>query len=191
MPHVHVLHYKRNGGISMYPEAYIEYLAHFHGLRDYFECHEILEEHWKEDPRESRKLHWVGLIQIAVGLYHHRRGNFTGAKRMITNARRIVLNEREELENLAINVDELSDKLSSELQRIYEALPYNSFEIPITNNALITMCQNRCLELGCIYGSKSDLANIELIDRHTRRDRSDIIQERKQQQQLKQQKRNG
>ncbi|WP_226657325.1 DUF309 domain-containing protein [Pseudalkalibacillus hwajinpoensis] len=175
----------------MYPEAYIQYLAHFHGLRDYFECHEILEEHWKEDPRGSRKLHWVGLIQIAVGLYHHRRGNFTGAKRMITNATHIVLNEREELENLAINVDKLSENLTSELQRIIDGLPYNSFEIPLTNNALLNKCKTTCIELGCKYGSKSDLADIELIDRHSRRDRSDVIEERKQQQLLKQQKRNG
>lgn len=175
----------------MYPEAYIEYLAHFHGPRDYFECHEILEEYWKEDARENRKLHWVGLIQIAVGLYHHRRNNFIGAKRMISNARRIVITERDALENLDINVDVLSENLTSELQRINEALPYNSFEIPLTSNALFTMCENKCLELGSIYGSKSDLANLELIHRHTRRDRSEVIEERKQQKQLKQQKRNG
>jgi predicted metal-dependent hydrolase len=175
----------------MYPEAYIEYLAHFHGLRDYFECHEILEEHWKQDPRGNRKLHWVGLIQIAVGLYHHRRGNLTGAKRMISNARRIVSEERKELENLAIDVDKLSENLTHELQRINNALPYNSFEIPLTDNELLNTCKNKCLALGWTYGSKSDLANIELIDRHTRRDRTEVIEERKQQQQLKQQKRNG
>ena len=32
----------------VYPEAYIEYLMYFHGNRDYFECHEVLEEYWKE-----------------------------------------------------------------------------------------------------------------------------------------------
>lgn len=37
----------------MYPEAYIEYLAEFHGSRDYFECHELLEEHWKKTLREN------------------------------------------------------------------------------------------------------------------------------------------
>ncbi len=182
---------KRNGGISMYSKAYIDYLAHFHGLRDYFECHEILEEHWKEDPRGSRKLHWVGLIQIAVGLYHHRRGNFTGAKRMIANAIRISKSESEELDKLAINIDQLSKNLSNELQLINTHSPYQGFDIPLTSSTLQTACEERCRELECTYGSKSDLSNIELIHRHTRRDRSDVIEERKQQFEIKQQKRNG
>lgn len=32
----------------MYPAEYLEYLVYFHADRDYFECHEILEEYWKE-----------------------------------------------------------------------------------------------------------------------------------------------
>lgn len=32
----------------MYPPEYIEFLYHFHCDRDYFECHEILEELWKK-----------------------------------------------------------------------------------------------------------------------------------------------
>lgn len=33
---------------TLYPTAYIKYLFHFHTDRDYFECHELLEEHWKQ-----------------------------------------------------------------------------------------------------------------------------------------------
>ncbi|MEH7501602.1 DUF309 domain-containing protein, partial [Neobacillus drentensis] len=29
----------------MYPTEYIQFLAHFHGDRDYFECHELLEDY--------------------------------------------------------------------------------------------------------------------------------------------------
>lgn len=53
----------------MYPKAYIEYLVHFHSDRDYFECHEILEEHWKQDGRNKG---WLVLIQTAVAFYHYR-----------------------------------------------------------------------------------------------------------------------
>lgn len=56
------------GLIKLYPKAYIDYLVYFHGLRDYFECHEVLEEHWKKDDKAERKKYWVGLIQIAVAL---------------------------------------------------------------------------------------------------------------------------
>ncbi len=56
----------------MYAKAYIEYLAHFHGTRDYFECHEVLEEHWKAVDPKNRSSVWVLLIQIAVSMYHAR-----------------------------------------------------------------------------------------------------------------------
>ena len=175
----------------MYSEDYINYLVHFHGLRDYFECHEILEEHWKKEPRGKRKLHWVGLIQIAVGLYHHRRGNFAGAGRMIANAERISAQERNELENLSINVDQLLKMLAHEYQLIEEKSPYIGFEIPISSKKLLQQCKQRCIELGCVYGSPSDLSDAELIHRHSRRDRTDVLKERDQQYQIRQQKRNG
>lgn len=35
----------------MYPTEYIQFLIHFHGDYDYFECHEILEGYWKTKPR--------------------------------------------------------------------------------------------------------------------------------------------
>ncbi|MBN8208049.1 DUF309 domain-containing protein [Bacillus sp. NTK071] len=175
----------------MYSDAYIEYLVHFHGLRDYFECHEILEEHWKEDPRGKRKLHWVGLIQVAVGLYHHRRNNFTGAERMIANAMRIITSERTELEKLSIDVDQLLLDLSHEHHLINSKAPYAGFEIPIVSNELLEKCRARCTELGCKYGDSSDLSNADLVHRHSRRDRSDVLEERDQQYRIKQQKRNG
>ena len=54
-----------------YPEAYIDFLVHFHGDRDWFECHERLEEYWKEHPDDPKSDTWVGLIQVAeIGRAH-------------------------------------------------------------------------------------------------------------------------
>jgi predicted metal-dependent hydrolase len=36
---------------------------------DYFECHEVLEELWREEPT-SLRLFYQGILQIAVGCYH-------------------------------------------------------------------------------------------------------------------------
>ena len=63
-----------------FPQKYIEYLVHFHGDRDYFECHEILEEYWKKIDNGNKESIWVGLIQLAVANYHHRRKNLTVPK---------------------------------------------------------------------------------------------------------------
>lgn len=42
-------------------------------------AHETLEEHWIEAP-EPDKDFLQGLIQLAVGLHHHVRGNVVGAR---------------------------------------------------------------------------------------------------------------
>ena len=54
---------------------------------EYFECHEALEEAWMPE-RGPRRLFLQGLIHVAVGLYHHRRGNSLGATRQLRKALR-------------------------------------------------------------------------------------------------------
>jgi uncharacterized protein len=49
---------------------------------EFFECHEVLEQVWLNAQNE-RKLFLQGLIQIAVGFYHLRRGNAVGATRLL------------------------------------------------------------------------------------------------------------
>jgi uncharacterized protein len=53
----------------------------------YFECHEVLEEAWTPE-RGPRRLFLQGLIHVAVGFYHHRRGNPVGACRQLRKALR-------------------------------------------------------------------------------------------------------
>ncbi|WP_058303527.1 DUF309 domain-containing protein [Gorillibacterium timonense] len=66
-----------------YDPLYIAHLHYFNRERDYFECHEVLEELWL---REGRNLLYQGLLQVAVGLYHHRNGNLNGAFKLFTGA---------------------------------------------------------------------------------------------------------
>ena len=50
-----------------------------------FHAHEVLEAAWKAAPPQERDL-WQGLAQLAVGVTHARRGNRTGAARLLTRA---------------------------------------------------------------------------------------------------------
>ncbi|MEU8664811.1 DUF309 domain-containing protein [Actinoplanes philippinensis] len=50
-----------------------------------FHAHEVLEAAWKAAPAGEREL-WRGLAQLAVGLTHARRGNMTGAARLLLRA---------------------------------------------------------------------------------------------------------
>ena len=49
---------------------------------EYFACHEVLEEAWTPE-RGPRRLFLQSLIHVAVGFYHHQRGNPAGAARQL------------------------------------------------------------------------------------------------------------
>lgn len=104
----------------MYPTEYIQFLIHFHGDYDYFECHEILEEYWKTKPRGNRDYYLVGLIQIAVSLYHQRRANWNGSTKMMKSAITILEKSGVPLQRLGINQVQLLSLLNERLQSIHK-----------------------------------------------------------------------
>jgi predicted metal-dependent hydrolase len=50
--------------------------------RDFYQCHETLEELWRVYDRPEREC-IQGIIQIAVGYYHHLRDNRVGALKLL------------------------------------------------------------------------------------------------------------
>lgn len=66
-----------------YEPLYVAYLVYFNRDRDYFECHEALEELWLKLDRDPV---YKGLLQVAVGLYHFRNGNYRGGHMMLDSA---------------------------------------------------------------------------------------------------------
>ena len=136
-----------------YPKAYISYLVHFHGDRDYFECHEILEEYWKEVDPKDRNSHWVGFIQIAVALYHERRENSQGAIRTITKAVNNLSNNRNQLNQLGLDIDKLFVLLNQTRERMIAGKTYENINLPLIDNQLITQCMDECKKLGLTWKS--------------------------------------
>ena len=169
----------------MYPSAYIDYLIHFHGDRDYFECHEELEEHWKKDERGERKAYWVGLIQLAVALYHHRRDNFNGAYRMLSSAINIIKNENEAITDLGLTFDELLTIMTNRLLQIEKKEKFTDINLPIRDKDLLNKCLSVSRELGLSWGDESN-QDSAIIHKHKLRDRSEVISEREKQKHLRQ-----
>lgn len=66
------------------PEQYYRFFDKFNA-REFYECHDLLEEIWMED-KTNKFLQ--GLLQLAVGIYHFECGNVTGARWMFTNAQK-------------------------------------------------------------------------------------------------------
>ncbi|MBT2656454.1 DUF309 domain-containing protein [Bacillus sp. ISL-18] len=164
----------------MYPNEYIQFLAHFHGDRDYFECHEILEEYWKKNDGRNKNSIWVGLILLAVSTYHHRRNNFNGAKRTLEKAIKIFKTQPEFVIKLGFNCPLLQDLLKERLSIITNQQRYSSFILPIEDLALLELCKRYCEQNGVVWGMNSDVTDDHLVHRHVLRDRTSVIEERNQ-----------
>lgn len=158
-----------------YPASYIAYLIEFHATRDYFECHELLEEYWKEHPDDGYGQLWVGLIQIAVGSYHERRGNIAGARKMYRHAiGRLTL---ELLSEAGLNGTIVLAELSRRIEQFSEPEPppFTDMDLAVTDPELLSICVNQCKDRGVVWGSPSEMGDDSLIHRHTLRDRSGVI----------------
>lgn len=111
-----------------YDLLYVEFLYYFNVKRDYFECHEVMEELWME---EGRNPLYQGLLQVAVGLYHHRNGNVGGAIKLFTQA----LEKLEFYPRLSLGVDlgKLTDDTKAYLNRLerIEEEPFESYDLDI------------------------------------------------------------
>lgn len=165
--------------MSKYPQAYIDYLIYFHAHRDYFECHEVMEEYWKEHPGDPLAQAYVGCIQVAVSLYHQRRGNKAGAVKMLRNA----LNNLSDpdLRSLGIQADEFRRRLTERLALL--AAPdfhYEDLNIPIGDAELEKLCVQQCMDQRLVWQGATDFTDTYLINKHTLRDRSEVIEERRQ-----------
>jgi len=55
--------------------------------REFFDAHEVWEDVWRAAPAEEKKF-LQGLIQVAVALHHHSRGNLDGARSLLARAQR-------------------------------------------------------------------------------------------------------
>ncbi|WP_128895383.1 DUF309 domain-containing protein [Longirhabdus pacifica] len=168
-----------------YPEAYMEYLVYFHSNRDYFECHEVLEEYWKEQPQDPFRQTWVSLIQLAVSLYHQRRHNVAGAVKMMEGA--IARCDTQHLNELGVDGEQLRQQMVERLQQLHELqegkadLVYSDMNFPFTDESLLHQCMKQSDARQWIWGSDSEIHDEQLIHKHTLRDRSEVIQERAEQ----------
>ena len=52
---------------------------------EFFAAHEVLEDVWRPSAEPERKF-LQGLIQVAVALHHHSKGNFAGAASLLRRA---------------------------------------------------------------------------------------------------------
>ncbi|WP_068609081.1 DUF309 domain-containing protein [Paenibacillus swuensis] len=163
--------------LFVYPEAYIQYLIHFHTDRDFFECHEILEEYWKENPDDGNGDVWVGLIQLAVGLYHQRRGNLGGARKMLASSLHKLTTFA--LNQWGIDADTFISSLQSRLVHLEEgSTGYEDLNLPIADPGLLERCETQAKKKGWVWQTSSPMNDESIVQKHLVRDRSEVIRSR-------------
>ena len=65
------------------PELVLKGMEEFN-KGEFYECHEYLEEAWMQEPGRVRFL-YQGILQVGVGFYHLRNGNWRGATGLLRN----------------------------------------------------------------------------------------------------------
>ncbi|QMV45155.1 DUF309 domain-containing protein [Cohnella cholangitidis] len=118
----------------MNDERYLAYLSLFNRERDYFECHEVMEELWLEEGRSSLL---QGLLQAAVGLHHWDNGNRSGAAKLM-NAALEKLNGYADIV-LGLDLSRLRQDLEISLRALSSRpadAPFQAFDLHIVDETL-------------------------------------------------------
>ena len=158
-----------------YPDSYVEYLALFHGSRDYFECHEVMEEYWKEQGDTAYKPIWHGLIQVAVALYHQRRGNQRGAEKMMASALNNLRGQP--VSELGMDGSTLLETLARRLEAINAQAPYEPLHLPLSDPRLSATIAELTGGGDSRYAPEDENAPA-IRDKHLVRDRSEVVAQR-------------
>lgn len=157
-----------------YHPLFLQFIVYFNDNQDYFECHEVLEEYWKEQENFSKDHPLTGYILMATGLYHWRRGNTAGAsrtlKKAITRFRQMPVQFGDYLEEVAI--DDIISKLEYCLESIKSNDEFHAFQLPISPRLQVAADHTKPSIALLPKNSAS------VIHKHMQRDRSDILLQR-------------
>ena len=82
---------------------------------EFYECHEYLEEAWMQESGRVRYL-YQGILQVGVGFYHLKNGNWRGATGLLRNG--TVRLEEFEPETLGLDVAKLVRESESCLRKL-------------------------------------------------------------------------
>lgn len=152
----------------LFHPLFVDYCGYFNGNEDYFECHEVLEEYWKEIAPGEKRHPLVGYIQLATSLYHWRRENIAGASRMLQNAIRIFEQHQGDEFFTYINYSRLLNEMRQCLHQIQVNAQFRSFKLPIQSEQLQQLVDQN-------VANQPTLSQPFILNKHMLRDRTEIL----------------
>lgn len=144
----------------LFDKAFQAYNIQFHVHRDYFECHEIMEDAWKEKPTFTKQDPEVALIMLATALYHLRRQNTQGATTLFNKTKYLL-----SLNKHTLNDYLYVDDLIATIETLQHTLVYQPIKLPLKK---------------IHYLPEVILPTDDIVHKHKRRDRTDVIRLRQQ-----------
>lgn len=154
----------------LFHPLFLQFILYFNEQQDYFECHEVLEEYWKSVSSNDKSHALTAWILLSTGMYHWRRNNRIGAKRSLENAqKRFTLDPHSEYYS-GIDMDDMHRKLKNSIELINKSKEFKPFTLSILSNELNQLIQKQQMPFALI--------GEELIHKHMRRDRSEILKAR-------------
>lgn len=137
-----------------------------------------MEEYWKEKKEAAYEGSWLVLIRIAVMQYHARRGNGSGAMKLLAKAETEI--EPDRMDELGLDGRKLKRMLDHRRERWVDAhsVVYDDFNLPIADPLLLEAALDRTEALGAKWLSPGELADASIVHRHLTRDRTEVEQAR-------------
>lgn len=154
----------------LFHPLFIKYIVYFNEHQDYFECHEVLEEYWKDIAPNDKTHPLTAWILLATGMYHWRRGNSSGANRSLSNAQKRFSLTKNSPFYEGINMTDLHVSLSQSIKLVKHAAPFQAFTLTLDLNELQAKTKSQDMP--------TPLTGNELIHKHMLRDRSEILKAR-------------
>ncbi|GAA3725537.1 DUF309 domain-containing protein [Salinicoccus jeotgali] len=148
--------------------------------QDYFECHEIMESHWKSKPVLTKHDPEVFLILVAVAEYHYRQGNTAGAERSYSRA--IALYDAHEYDLFSLGMTEILITMIHERKKHIKTIPFTPLQFPLTDETWshLHAMQDPSTPIGTFREMAINRFVQEegIVFKHRLRDRSDVISDR-------------
>ena len=156
-----------------FDSKFVHFIKEFNETKDYFECHELLEDYWKEVAPRQKVHPLAALILLSTSMYHWRRGNYLGASRTMNSS---ITRMKETIHSPffeTLNIDKLLEDTANAYQSIQDHKPFSAFQIVVQHESLLNLIQELTVE--------QEENQHFLIHKHMLRDRTEILEEREKQ----------
>lgn len=149
--------------------------------QDYFECHEIIEEAWKDNELFTKEDAEVFIVLIVTGEYHYRRGNITGASTSYKRALKLYDKHRYDLTAFGFTED-LIGVLETRFTHLADT-PFAPLHFPVQNWVYEGLYEMHRADYESYSAFTFDIKerfekDPNITDKHRLRDREEVIEAR-------------